>query len=228
MFDGFFGGFYRFGEVIFLLLYVNVLWVLFTLLGGIVLGFGPSTVAMFSVFRKWSMGESDIPVFTTFWKTYREEFLRANALGWVLAIIGLMLYVNLNYIELENTWFSAIIRYSILIAALIYSIMLIFIFPLYVHYESTFITYFKNSIFVAIYNPIRTIYAIAAIFTLYYVFVMLPSFIFFIGPSLVSMVIMWIAYRSFMRIEYKQEQIQESMESEGKTTGGDEHVTSTN
>src|SRR5699024_701962 len=160
--------------------------------------------------------------------TYREEFLRANALGWVLAIIGLMLYVNLNYIELENTWFSAIIRYSILIAALIYSIMLIFIFPLYVHYESTFITYFKNSIFVAIYNPIRTIYAIAAIFTLYYVFVMLPSFIFFIGPSLVSMVIMWIAYRSFMRIEYKQEQIQESMESEGKTTGGDEHVTSTN
>src|SRR5690625_4815944 len=146
MFDGFFGGFYRFGEVIFLLLYVNVLWVLFTLLGGIVLGFGPSTVAMFSVFRKWSMGESDIPVFTTFWKTYREEFLRANALGWVLAIIGLMLYVNLNYIELENTWFSAIIHYAILIAALIYSIMLIFIFPLYFHYESRFITYFKNSI----------------------------------------------------------------------------------
>lgn len=117
--------------------------------------------------------------------------------------------MNLNYLELQGEWISVISRYVILIAAVIYTIMLIYIFPLYVHYENRFFLYFKNSILVAIYHPIRTIYAIAALLTLYYLFYVLPVFIFLIGPSLTSMVIMWIVYRTFLRIEFKQEKLQE-------------------
>lgn len=209
MFDGLFGGFYRFGETVFLLLYVNILWIFFTLIGLVIFGFGPSTVAMYTVFRKWSMGENDVPVFTTFWESYRKDFLKANALGIVILAIGYMLYVNLNYFELQGAWISVISRYLLLIAAAIYGIMAIYIFPLFVHYENKFFIYFKNSILVAIYHPIRTVYVIAACVTLYYLFSVIPVFIFLLGASLTSMVIMWIVYRTFLRIEYKQESLLE-------------------
>lgn len=212
MFDGFLGGFYRFGEVVMLLLYVNLLWIIFTLLGLVVFGIGPSTVAMYSVFRHWSMGESDVPVFKTFWKSFRNEFFKANALAFVLVIIGYMLYVNLNFFELPNEWLSIIVRYIILIAFFFYIIILIYIFPIYVHYDNTFINYFKNSMLIAIYHPIRTIYALAATYTVYYLFTVLPVLIFLIGPSLVSMVLMWISYRTFLRIDHKGDQETENTE----------------
>lgn len=209
MFEGLFGAFYRFGETVMLLLYVNLLWVCFTLLGLIIFGFGPSTIAMFAVFRKWSMGESDVPVFKTFWGSFRSDFFKANALGVILLVLAYMLYVNLNFLELQGAWINVISRYILLMIAVIYVIMFIYIFPLYVHYENRFFSYFKKSILIAIYHPIRTIYAIAALLTLYYLFYVLPVFIFLIGPSLTSMVIMWIVYRTFQRIEYKQETLQE-------------------
>lgn len=210
MFDGLFGAFYRFGEIVLLLLYVNILWILFTLLGLGIFGIGPSTIAMYTVFRRWAMGESDVPVFIIFWKAFKESFLKANILAIILVVVGYMLYVNRNYFQLDDAWFSIIVRYIILIVSFIYGIMLIYIFPLFVHYENTFTNYFKNSILIAVYHPIRTIYAIAALFTLYYLFTILPVFIFLMGPSLVSLVVMWITYRTFLRIEYKQAQIQEN------------------
>lgn len=212
MFDGLFGTFYKFGETVILLLYVNLLWVLFTLAGLIIFGLGPSTVAMFTVFRKWSMGENDIPVFKTFWQSIKKDFLKANILSLILLFIGYMLYVNfkvLPLLDLQTEWLLLISRYILLIALIIYGTMMIYIFPMYVHYENNFFVYFKNSILIAIYHPIRTIYVVAACLTLSYLFYEFPVFIFLLGPSLTSLVIMWIVHRTFLRIEYKQEVLQE-------------------
>lgn len=207
--SGLFGGFYRLGETVLLLLYVNLLWICFTLLGLIVFGYGPSTVAMFTIFRKWSMGRSDVPVFQTFWKSFRQEFFKANALGLVLLAIGYMLYINLNHLELQGEWISMVSHYVLVITTIIYGIMLIYIFPVYVHYENKFLTYFKNAILIAVYQPFRTIYTIAACLTLYYLFFKVPVFIFLLGASLTSFVLMWITYRTFQKIEYRQERLQE-------------------
>src|SRR5690625_4393485 len=212
MFDGFLGAFYRFGETVLLLLYVNILWILFTLLGAVIFGVGPSTIAIYTVFRRWSMGETDVQVFPTFWGSFKESFFKANLLALILVSMGYMLYVNWNYFQLNHTWFSIIIRYIILIVSFIYGMMLVYIFPLFVHYDNTFVNHFKNSILLAIHHPIRTIYLLAALFTLYYLFATLPVFIFLMGPSLVSLVIMWITYRTFLRIEYRQTQLRDEIE----------------
>ncbi|MDL4842304.1 YesL family protein [Aquibacillus rhizosphaerae] len=204
---GVFGGFYRFGEIVLLLLYVNALWVGFTAMGLVLFGFGPSTVAMFTVFREWSMGKSDVPVFTTFWNTFRKEFFKANGLGILIIAIAYMLYINFNYLEFQGEWLSFISRYFLFVATIIYGIMLIFIFPVYVHYENKFFIHFRNAIFIAIYQPIRTIYAIAACFTISYLFYIFPVLIFLLGASLTSFVLMWISYRTFLRIEYTQEKL---------------------
>lgn len=199
-----------FGETVFLLLYVNFLWICFTLVGFLVFGIGPSTVAMFTVFRKWSMGEDGIRVFKLFYKTYKKEFLRANAIGILLLVFGYMLYVNLNFLQLDREWLQQLMKTLFIVVTIVYGIMLLYIFPLYVHYENKLYLYFKNAILIALYSPVRTIYLIAACLTLYYLYFVLPVFIFFFGASLSSLVIMWIAYRTFIRLELRQEQMQES------------------
>lgn len=204
-----FNNFYRFGETVLLLLYVNALWIFFTLLGLIIFGFGPSTVAMYTIFRHWAKGRDDLPVLQTFWETYKKEFIKANALGIILLLIAYMLYVNLNFLELKGEWLSAFSHYILLLATAIYAVMLIYIFPVYVQYENKLFVYFKNAILMALYQPFRTLYAIAACLTLYYLFFVLPVFIFLMGASLTSFILMWITYRTFMRLEYKQAKLQE-------------------
>ncbi|KRG12705.1 hypothetical protein ACA30_18170 [Virgibacillus soli] len=204
-----FNNFYQFGETVLLLLYVNALWICFTLLGLIIFGLGPSTVAMYTIFRHWSMGRDDLPVFKTFWETFKREFLKANILGVILLMIAYMLYVNWNFLELDGEWITAFSQFILLVATVIYGVMLIYIFPIYVQYENKLFVYFKNAILMALYQPFRTLYAIAACLTLYYIFFILPVFIFLMGASLSSFVLMWITYRTFMRLEYKQAKLQE-------------------
>ncbi|MFC4403464.1 YesL family protein [Gracilibacillus xinjiangensis] len=208
--DGYISKFYYFGETVFLLLYVNFLWVCFTLAGLVVFGIGPSTVAMFTIFRKWSMDEDGIRVFQLFWKTYKKEFRRANVIGILLLLFGYMLYVNLNFLELRSEGLQQLMKTLLIITTVVYGIMLIYIFPMYVHYENKLFVYLKNAILIAVYSPIRTIYLIAACLTLYYLYFVLPVFIFFFGASLTSLVIMWITYRTFLRLELRQEKLQES------------------
>ncbi len=71
---GIMGGFYRVSEWIMRFAYVNILWGLFTLAGLVLFGFMPATVAMFTVIRKWLMGETDIPVFKTFFASFKKRF----------------------------------------------------------------------------------------------------------------------------------------------------------
>ncbi|GAB2567504.1 YesL family protein [Gracilibacillus alcaliphilus] len=209
--NGWFGKFYRFGDVVFMLLYINLLWVCFTLIGLVLFGIGPSTVAMFKIFREYWMNEDrDVEVFKTFKQTYKQEFIRANMLTFILLLIPYMIYVNSNFLAIDNETWAAVLHYMQILAMIVYSIMLIYIFPMYVHYHNHLFNYFRNAILVAFYHPLRTIYALAACLTLHYLFFSLPVFLFFFGASLTGFIVTWIVYRTFLRIEYKQDQLQES------------------
>ncbi|WP_058308040.1 YesL family protein [Gracilibacillus massiliensis] len=214
--DSWIGKFYQFGEAVMFLLYVNFLWVLFTLLGLIFFGLGPSTVAMFTVFRKWVMGEHGLNTTKLFWQTYKKEFIRSNCITWIVGIIGLMLLTNLQYFSLENPTLNIFFKALFIFITFLYFIMLIYLYPLYVHYQNSFKMYFKNALLIAIYQPIRTIYVLAACFTLYYLWATFPIFIFLFGGSLTSMVVMYITYITFAKIEYKQSLLEKKQEKEAQ------------
>ena len=95
--EGLTGRFLRICEVISRLAYANLLWILFTVLGLGIFGFMPATVALFTVTRKWVMGDRDIPVFKTFWNTYRKEFFKSTLFGVVLFAIGYIIYIDLAF-----------------------------------------------------------------------------------------------------------------------------------
>jgi uncharacterized membrane protein YesL len=95
------------------LAYVNGLWMLFSLVGFIVVGFFPATVAMMTICRMWLNGESEIPIFKTFVKTYKSALISSNLLGWILAGVGVLLYINFLVLQ-ANTGQINIVTVSVL------------------------------------------------------------------------------------------------------------------
>src|SRR3954453_4511011 len=101
---GVMGGIYTVCDWIWKIALVNILWILFTLTGFIVFGIMPATVALFTVVRKWTMKESDIPIFPNFFQTYKKEFLKANIVGLTIAGIGFFLFFDYRIVmALEGT-----------------------------------------------------------------------------------------------------------------------------
>lgn len=207
--SGFMSGFYRFGDYFILLLYLNFLWVCFTLLGGIIFGWAPSTAAMFSVLRQRIM-ENDREVFRKFWETYRQEFLRTNGLGLVLLLVATMIYSNILFFQVESALVFVIVRYLMITLMILSGIMALYIFPLIVHYETSLYHHIKNALLMTVYQPIRTIFTVGACVIVSQLLFVFPILIPFFGVSLFGLVIMWTTYYTFRRIERKQMELQES------------------
>ncbi|MFA9557879.1 YesL family protein [Evansella sp. AB-rgal1] len=204
--DGFMGGFYKFGEYFILLVYLNLLWICFTILGGVIFGWAPSTTAVFSVLREKIMGK-DPSVIKTFWGTYRQEFFRTNGLGLIILFVAYMLYVNIQFFQVETAWLFVAVRYLMIAIMIISGIMLIYIFPLIVHYETSLYRHIKNSLLMAIFKPIRTLFTIIACVVVSQLFFTFPVFIILFGVSLFALVIMWTTYYTFKMTEQKQEEL---------------------
>ncbi|MGG1687820.1 YesL family protein, partial [Pseudalkalibacillus sp. NRS-1564] len=74
--NGLWGKFYRITEWVARLVYVQCLWLVFSIVGLLVAGIFPATMGMFAVVRRWQLGETDVPVFPEFWTTYKQEFIK--------------------------------------------------------------------------------------------------------------------------------------------------------
>src|SRR5699024_5867832 len=88
------GGFYTLANWIMRLAYINVLWIAFSLVGIIIFASFTATIRMFTAIRKWIQGDGDIPIFMTFWATYKKEFLKSKLLSLFLSLIGYILYID--------------------------------------------------------------------------------------------------------------------------------------
>jgi uncharacterized membrane protein YesL len=139
------------------LAFVNLLWLLFSALGLVVLGAAPSTVAMFAVIRKWVQGETNIPVFSLFWQTFKQEFLKANFLGILLLSAAIILYLDWRLISSVQGALNPILTGCLMGVAFLFLIVLLYIFPVYVHYDYTVFQYIKTAFLIGISHPVQTL-----------------------------------------------------------------------
>ncbi|CAM4056575.1 YesL family protein [Lederbergia lenta] len=197
---GFDGLFFRSCEVISKLAYVNALWFLFTVIGLGVFGIAPATVALFTINRKWMLGETDVPIFNTYWKVYRKEFLKSNLLGLALMIVGFILYVDLAYLPTEGFVYT-IIRYAIIAVSFVFLIVLLYIFPVYVHFNGNLRKYFKYALVCGLSYPHFTFMMIIAAMLLYTGLSLFPGIIPFFSFCMLAYMVMWIALQVFKRVE---------------------------
>lgn len=194
-------GLYRLSEWIMRLAYVNILWILFTLIGGVILGIGPATAGMFTVVRKMVMGADEIPVFTIFKDVFRKEFKRSNLLLFIITCTGILLYFDFRFFQMQEGLFFTLVSYFTLGLFLVYFLILLFIFPLFVHYQMKVIHYFRSASIFVIMQPIITILMAFGCYLVYSLLIALPGLIFFFGGSLFSYILMKLAYLSFKKVE---------------------------
>ncbi|MFD2217124.1 YesL family protein [Metabacillus endolithicus] len=188
---------------IFRLVVLNVAWIFFSVLGLFVAGIFPSTAAMLSVARKWILGEHDIKIFQTFKKIYRQEFATANILGWILTITGVILYVNFQLMKNSVSVFSIVTPFAFYLMVFFYMILLIWAFPMLVHYKATWRQHLKNAIIVGLSKIHYTLMCGLAIFLVLYLSLSYPGIIPFFTISVLGIGVMWVTLRVFTKMDQR-------------------------
>ncbi|SDC21987.1 Uncharacterized membrane protein YesL [Pelagirhabdus alkalitolerans] len=205
--------FYRTLEWIWRLAYVNILWLVFSVLGLIVFGVFPATVSLYTVMRKWLMNEPDHPIIQTFFETYKKEFLRANLLGYPLVVMGYIIFFNYQYLGQVSGVEHTIISVFWYITVIIFALLVLFLFPLYVHYKGPLMGYYKSTILFALANPLALLSSAIALGIGAYIMLLIQGLIPFYSVSIIAWLIMWNATHAFKRLERKKKRIENNQDS---------------
>lgn len=190
---GMMGGFYRLSEWIMRLSVTNVLWLLtsfpfwlmvISFLGAkdteqlkaiiiplaIVAPFTlfPATSAMFSVARKWVLGDTDVPLLKTFFRNYKQNYVQAMIGGAVYALLFAILIIDFQVYLNQITGFQ-LIAYLFIALMVLLLISLLHFFSLLSHFHMKTIQLLKNALILTIGRPIRSLtMAIGAVVVMYF------------------------------------------------------------
>lgn len=195
---------YRFCQWVTRLVYLNLLWGAFIILGLGVFGFFPATTAMFAVIRKWIMGDTDNPVMKTFWTFYKKEFMKSNLLGMILCLTGYMLYMDYYFLQ-GASGLIKLLTYPLILVILLFLFMLLYVIPISVHYEITTWKALKTSLLFVIMHPFVTITMAASCYIIYLIMKLIPGLIPLLGGSIITYILMAPTYYVFRKNQQKQE-----------------------
>ncbi|QGH34171.1 DUF624 domain-containing protein [Gracilibacillus salitolerans] len=184
--------------------YLNLLWIGFTLSGLILLGLFPSTAATFAVVRKWVSGNTDIPLFKTFWKAFRESIVQANILGYIAVAAGYILYLDFLFITLVENDYVMLLTIPFLFVSILFILTSFYLFPVYVHYDMKVLQVIKSAFFIMVLNPLPTLVMVMGVFGITYGLWNLQGLALFFSMSLLALGLTMPAHKAFSKIQKKK------------------------
>ncbi|MFD2656999.1 YesL family protein [Gracilibacillus thailandensis] len=184
--------------------YLNLLWIGFTLFGLVIVGLFPSTAATFSIVRKWVSGNTDIPLFKTFWKAYRQSLRQANILGYIIAIMGYILYLDFLFVTLVENDYLMLLTIPFLFISIFLLLTSFYVFPVYVHYDMKLLQVLKSSFFIMVLNPIPTAVMVLGVFGITYGLWYFQGLALFFSMSLIALALTMPAHKAFSKINEKK------------------------
>jgi len=189
-------------ELIWRVVLVNVCWIAFTVLGLGILGFFPSSVALFTIVRKWLRKDTDTPVWKTFKHVYFKEWKRSNGIGLVFYSIGLFLFIDIRITEgLMTGVFSSILLVILYFLAFLLLLSLGYFFAIYVHYEFSNKEYIIQSFLFTVTSLPSTIWIGAGLFVIGSLMNELPGLIPFISAVAPAYWMMKVSLNRFNLLE---------------------------
>lgn len=201
---------YNLAEWITKFAYLNLLWILFTLLGGVFLGLFPSTISMFAVIREWLKGDTDIPLFRTFWKHYRGEFLKSNRLGVFVTILIVFIVLDIFYIQSSQSSLLSWTYLPLFAFMLLFVMFLFYLFPSFVHFDTKLGQVIKNAFFIMLINPITTLLIFLCLIPFFYLISLLPAIGFIFGGSVYAFISMRFSLHAFQKVQEKKHALKSS------------------
>ncbi|QAY66407.1 YesL family protein [Paenibacillus protaetiae] len=232
---GLMGGFYRISEWIMRLAVTNVLWIVCSipfmfsafvslfaqdknqlystlLVAAVTAPFTlfPATAAMFTVARKWVMGEADVPLLKTFFRGYKENYKQSMLGGLLYTVILVILLVD--FVVYRNQ-INNIVSY-IFVAFLVLVMISVFnFFSMIVHYHMKTFQLVKNALLITIGRPLRSI----SMVVMNGVVIFISTKFTFLIPFFAGSIIAYLSFWSFHLIYQKlQEQSEKAKENAGE------------
>ncbi|MFX3633797.1 MAG: YesL family protein [Candidatus Pristimantibacillus sp.] len=169
----------------------------------------PATAAMFTVARKWVMGEGDVPLFKTFFRGYKENYVKSMLGGIFYTLIFVIMIVDfIVYREQFN-----LVSYIFVALMLLLVVSLFNFFSMLVHYHMKTFQLLKNAVLITIGRPIRSFStAIMSAAVMY----MSTQFTFLI-PFFMGSIIAYLSFWNFHMIYQKlQEQAEKAKRAEAE------------
>ena len=188
---------------------LNILWILFTLLGLGVFGWAPATTAMLSILRKQANENSQFSIFHQYWKGYKQDFFQANLIGYLLIVGIASLGISFNTLPNLNQTLILVLGTIFLMMTFLLGIILIFIFPVYAHYDTSIKGYFKAALLVGISNLHYILIIITMLIALYMLFSIIPGLLLFFSVSLPAKYMMFFTLDIVNKIKHKQPSVKE-------------------
>jgi uncharacterized membrane protein YesL len=183
------------------LVLIQFYWVLFSLLGLVVFGLVPSTMAMFSVIRQLVIKNEDVPLFRTFKESFFSQFWKGNGAGAILLIVSAILYVDYRFF-IEHETMSAV-AILILTISFFAEMIVCFLFPVYAHYDVGVWEGIKKSVFVCLSHFHYGLLAMVGMGLLVGLYVMFSGLLILIGGSTIAMFLTILGQKVFKNIEQK-------------------------
>jgi Predicted integral membrane protein len=233
--NGLMGGLYRICEWIMRFSVINVLWVICSIpfllaalpvltventgqltmvliISGVIAPFVlfPATAAMFTVARKWVLGDVDVPLFKTYFRGYKENYRQSMFGGIIYSLLFLLFVVNMRfYAELTNSLQFLSVMFLVLIAVLCVS--LFHFFSILSHLHMSVFQIIKSSLLITIGRPLTSIMiAITSAVILYISFFHFQWLLMFFSGSLIAYSSFFYFHRMFVKLQEKQRQWQEN------------------
>lgn len=139
------------------LIYINLLWFLFTLIGLGIFGLMPSTASVNLLVRKYLRREEYTNIFVEFWNCYKKSFISSNIIGLIFYVIAFILYLDFHILLGTNSVIGKVLLALTLMFGLIFVGVLLNFFPIYSKYHMKVFDYLKLSLVIALSNPLITL-----------------------------------------------------------------------
>ncbi|GAA4080969.1 YesL family protein [Amphibacillus indicireducens] len=191
---------FKIADIIYRFVVLNLIWLLFFLIGMGIFGFMPATVALFSVIRQWIKGEEDLRLFKMFFHYYKVEFIRSNILWLIFLVIFYIIYVNYSFISYYYSAGFHFFLYIILFSfAFIAFMTFVNLFSVIAHFEFKTIRYIKVAAGMVFLRPFNTLIQLLWLVVYYIISFQWPTVFIVLGVSVLAFILMATNYPTFIK-----------------------------
>lgn len=171
----------------------------------------PATAALFSVTRKWVMGESDVSVIKTYFKGYKENYKQSMLGGIFYTLLFIIMIVDYN-VYMKQFANMQIIGIIMLIFLILLSVSLFNFFSLVSHYHLKTSHLIKNAVLLTILRPFRVLSTVLCVVALGFITMRFTWLILFGFGTLTAFVAFYNFYISYNKLQEKVEKMRQAEE----------------
>lgn len=199
-------GSYVLGQTIIDGLHLQLLFFLYTLRGGIILGLFPALASVFQVIYLFLVrGKDSVKVKESFQQFYKQYFKMSNYLGYTLAAIGLFLAFDLR---VSKTFIqSAVIHYGLIVLLVLFLGACLFVYPVLCRYELTYRQYLRQAVGLFFTNIIESIAMLFGTFLVLSIYVAFPILLVIAGVPLFIFPSIWFGLQAMKKMEEKASKV---------------------